>query len=85
MHSLAPERALDDADADITSRPPVLLIHGDRDEVIPPQALPRAVESLQARGITVRAHLSNGLAHGIDQTGLLLAGNFLGEVLALRP
>ena len=85
MHSLPPERALDEADADITSRPPVLLIHGDRDEVIPPQALPRAVESLEARGIKVRAHRSNGLAHGIDQTGLLLAGDFLGDVLATKP
>lgn len=85
IHSLPPERALDAVDADVTSRPPVLLIHGDSDEVIPPLALPRAVESLQAQGIEVRAHLSNGLAHGIDQTGLLLAGNFLSEVLAARP
>jgi len=85
MHSLPPGSPRNEADPDITSRPPVLLIHGDRDEVIAPQALPDAVESLQARGITVRAHLSNGLGHGIDQTGLLLAGNFLGQVLAVRP
>lgn len=82
IHVLPPERAMAEFDAAITARPPVLLIHGDLDQVIPPVALPRAVESLQARGIEVRAHLSNGLAHGIDGTGLTLAGNFLSEVLA---
>ncbi len=82
IHVLAPERAMAEFDAQIASRPPVLLIHGDLDQVVPPVALPRAVESLQARGIAVRAHLSNGLAHGIDRTGLTLAGSFLAEILA---
>lgn len=82
IHVLAPERALAAFDAEITSRPPVLLVHGDLDEVVPPMALPRAVESLQKRGIEVRAHLANGLGHGIDRTGLTLAGNFLAEKLA---
>ncbi|MCS0496758.1 dienelactone hydrolase family protein [Ancylobacter sp. MQZ15Z-1] len=82
IHVLPGEREIEAFDAAITSRPPVLLIHGDRDEVIPPQALPRAMESLESRGIAVRGHLSNGLGHGIDQTGLLLAGNFLNEILA---
>jgi phospholipase/carboxylesterase len=31
-------------------RPPVLLIHGDQDEVVPPQSLPEAAEALQAPG-----------------------------------
>lgn len=82
IHVLPPERAMAEFDAEIVARPPVLLIHGDLDQVVPPVALPRAVESLQARGIEVRAHLSNGLAHGIDATGLSLAGSFLSEVLA---
>lgn len=81
IHVLPEGAALEAADAQITSRPPVLLIHGDLDEVIPPVALPRAVESLSARGVDVRAHLSNGLGHGIDETGVMLAGRFLSEVL----
>ncbi|WP_428031771.1 alpha/beta hydrolase [Ancylobacter sp.] len=82
IHVLAPERAMAEFDAEIIARPPVLLVHGDLDQVIPPTALPRAVESLQRQGVEVRAHLSNGLAHGIDRTGLALAGTFLSEVLA---
>ncbi|GLK72203.1 phospholipase [Ancylobacter dichloromethanicus] len=82
IHVLPPARALAAFDAGIVARPPVLLIHGDLDQVVPPVALPRAVESLQGRGIAVRAHLSSGLAHGIDGTGLALAGSFLSEVLA---
>lgn len=82
IHVLPSERGMEAFDAEITARPPVLLIHGDLDPVIPPLALPRAVESLEARGVPVRAHLSSGLAHGIDPTGLSLAGTFLSEVLA---
>lgn len=82
IHVLPPEGATAAFAEEITARPPVLLIHGDLDQVIPPMALPRAVESLQQQGLAVRAHLSNGLAHGIDGTGLSLAGTFLTEVLA---
>ncbi|UOK72616.1 alpha/beta hydrolase [Ancylobacter polymorphus] len=82
IHVLPPEGATAAFAEEITARPPVLLIHGDLDQVIPPMALPRAVESLQQQGVAVRAHLSNGLAHGIDGTGLSLAGTFLTEVLA---
>lgn len=82
IHVLPPEGATAAFADEITARPPVLLIHGDLDQVIPPMALPRAVESLQQQGVAVRAHLSNGLAHGIDGTGLTLAGTFLTEVLA---
>lgn len=81
IHVLADERSQEAADAQIISRPPVLLIHGDQDEVIPPDYLPRAVESLTARGIKARSHVSKGLGHSIDQAGFQLAGAFLAEVL----
>ena len=35
----------------VTSRPPVLLVHGNRDDVIPPQALFQATEGLATLGI----------------------------------
>lgn len=82
VHVLPPAAGIDAFDAEITSRPPILLIHGDADAVVAPDYLPRAVESLQARGVNVRAHMTRGLGHGIDRTGLTLAGNFLQEVLA---
>jgi phospholipase/carboxylesterase len=81
IHVLADARSQEVADAQITSRPPVLLIHGDGDEVVAPHYLPRAVESLTARGIPVRSHVSAGLGHSIDRTGFQLAGTFLAEVL----
>ncbi len=36
--------------AEIKSRPPVLLVHGDRDDLIPPQALFQATQGLAALG-----------------------------------
>lgn len=81
LHVLPTERGMDAFDAEITARPPVLLVHGDRDEIIAPTYLSRAVDSLSARGIAVRSHLAPGLGHGIDPVGLRLAGAFLAEVL----
>jgi phospholipase/carboxylesterase len=43
---LRPELLEDEA----VSRPPVILIHGDADDVVPPQSLPQAAEALQAAG-----------------------------------
>ncbi len=45
---LEPELLADEA----VSRPPVLLIHGDQDEVVPPQSLPEAGEGAAGRGLT---------------------------------
>jgi len=57
--------------------PPVLLVHGDSDQVIPPQALFMSANALGGAGVSVQWHLSKGLAHGIDPAGLALAGQFL--------
>ncbi|MDQ0396298.1 alpha/beta hydrolase [Labrys monachus] len=68
--------------AEITARPPVLLVHGDRDEVIPPQALDYSVQGLGALGVPTEFHLSHGVGHGIDGDGLRLGGDFLARILA---
>ncbi len=67
--------------AEITARPPVLLIHGDEDEIVPVEALQAGVDGLAAAGVAVRAHVCAGLGHGIDQEGLELAGGFLAGYL----
>ncbi|HXJ02397.1 MAG TPA: prolyl oligopeptidase family serine peptidase [Micropepsaceae bacterium] len=64
--------------------PPVLLLHGDMDQVIPPQALIMSSTALGAVGVPVQWHMSKGLGHGIDGTGLTLAGQFLADVFAGR-
>jgi len=62
---------------EIAARPPVLLIHGDRDDLIPPQALFLAAQGLGALDIPVEWHLSQGIGHGIDNEGLRHGGEFL--------
>jgi len=62
---------------EIVARPPVLLVHGDRDDVIPVQALFQAAQSLAALDIPVEWHLSPGIGHGIDGEGLRHGGEFL--------
>ncbi len=66
------------ADA-IKSRPPVLLVHGDEDQVVPVAALHDAVEGLTAVGVDVRHAHRPGLPHGIDDEGIRLGMGFLAE------
>jgi phospholipase/carboxylesterase len=68
--------------AEITSRPPVLLVHGDQDQVIPVQALMHAAQGLAALDVPSEWHVSPGIGHGIDQDGLRLGGEFLAKQFA---
>ena len=74
---MSPERLA----AETVSRPPVLLLHGDADEVVPPQSLPEAGAALQAAGFTVYGHVMRGTGHGIAPDGLSIALAFLKDVL----
>ena len=67
--------------SEIKSKPPVLLVHGDADEVVPPQSLDDAKAALTTHGVSVEAHSRPGLGHGIDNEGLSLAATFLLNVL----
>jgi phospholipase/carboxylesterase len=67
--------------AEITSRPPVLLVHGDSDELIPVGALFHAAQGLSTLDVPVEWHLSQGVGHGIDQEGLRHGGEFLARRL----
>ncbi len=70
--------------AEITSRPPVLLIHGDQDQTIPVQALMHAAQGLAALEVPAEWHISPGVAHGIDQEGLRHGAEFLAKQFAKR-
>ncbi|MEM7076004.1 MAG: alpha/beta fold hydrolase [Pseudomonadota bacterium] len=77
---LGPELLAEEA----ISRPPVLLVHGDADDVVPPQSLPEAAEALQAAGWKeVYAHVMKGTAHGIAPDGLSVALAFMRDKLGL--
>ena len=76
---LQPESLVDE----VVSRPPVLLIHGDADDVVPPKSLPEAAQVLQDAGIDVYAHIMKGTAHGIAPDGLSVALAFMRERLGM--
>lgn len=67
------------------SRPPVLLIHGDADEIVPPRSLPDAAEALTGAGFALESVVRPGLGHGIDPEGLALGGRFLARHLVAAP
>ncbi len=62
---------------EISVRPPVMLVHGDADEIVPIHALHEAVAGLSTAGVGVIWHVSGGMGHQIDETGLEMAGDFL--------
>ena len=68
--------------AETRSRPPILLVHGDSDPVVPSSALFVSARVLGEAGFKVEWHARPGLAHGIDQEGLDLGQAFLRRVLA---
>lgn len=61
--------------------PPILLIHGDQDPMIPLEAMFMASEALAGAQIPVQWHVSLGIGHGIDEGGLRHGGLFLAQAL----
>ncbi|HEY9022608.1 MAG: prolyl oligopeptidase family serine peptidase [Paracoccaceae bacterium] len=69
---------------EVVSRMPILLVHGDADDVVPVQSLPQAAQALQDAGFTeVFAHIMKGTAHGIAPDGLSVALAFMRDKLSL--
>ena len=69
--------------AEVVSRPPILLVHGDQDPMVPVQSLPEAADALVAAGFEVYTHISKGVGHGIAPDGLGVAVQFMREKLGL--
>jgi phospholipase/carboxylesterase len=67
---------------EVKQKPPILLIHGDADPLIPSLALYAAARVLGDAGFQAEWHMRPGLEHGIDQEGLDLGVGFLKRVLA---
>ena len=66
------------------ARPPVLLVHGDQDQVVPPEALLFSAQGLGALRVPVEFHMSRGIGHGIDGEGLTLGVDFLVKAFDAR-
>ncbi len=67
---------------EVSARPPVLLIHGESDELIPANAMLETVQTLALYKVPTQWHICPNLGHGIDQTGLEIGGQFLQDVLS---
>lgn len=74
---LAPEALAGEARV----KPPVLLIHGDADEVVPFADMAAAGNALVAAGFDTYGHVMQGAGHGIAPDGLGVALQFLKERL----
>ncbi|OHC80308.1 MAG: phospholipase [Rhodospirillales bacterium RIFCSPLOWO2_12_FULL_67_15] len=66
---------------EIRARPPVLLVHGAADGIVPVESLDQAKTALDKNKVPVRAHVRPGIAHGIDEEGIRLGQEFLREAL----
>lgn len=74
---LRPERLA----AEARVKPPILLIHGDADPVVPFEDMQKAAEALMAAGFETYGHVMKGTGHGIAPDGLGVAVNFLRDRL----
>lgn len=66
---------------EVLSKPPILLVHGNVDDVVPFAEMQIAGEALQAAGIEVFGHVMQGTAHGISPDGLSVALSFMRDIL----
>ena len=68
--------------AEIRNRPPIHLIHGEADDVVPVENWGYASGVLKENGFTVTGHTTPRLAHSIDMHGIEDGGNFLKKIFA---
>jgi phospholipase/carboxylesterase len=68
--------------SEMTNKAPVLLVHGEADEVVPVTRSRDAAVALRAAGIAVEETYSGRLGHGIDDAGLTAGGLFLQRAFA---
>jgi phospholipase/carboxylesterase len=59
---------------EIADRPPVLLVHGEADDVVPVEGSRQAEAALEALAVPVEAVYRPGLGHGLDEAGIALGG-----------
>lgn len=70
---------------ELAGRPPVLLVHGREDQVVPIERGHAAEQALRAVGVPVESLWCPGLGHGIDAAGLAIGGLFLQRTFVEDP
>jgi phospholipase/carboxylesterase len=68
---------------ELRSRPPVLLVHGTDDPLVPFESMATAEMALKAAGVPVETLACPGIEHSIDPEGLQRGGLFLRQALSV--
>jgi phospholipase/carboxylesterase len=70
---------------ELRSKPPVLMIHGETDPVVPFAAMNSTKERLKAAGVPVKSMRRPGIGHEMDDDGVIAAGDFLSALVVHKP
>ena len=57
----------------------MIMVHGDQDELLPVTSMTDAAQRLRDNVIEVETHVSPGRGHGIDEVGVQIGTDFLGQ------
>jgi phospholipase/carboxylesterase len=66
---------------EIRSKPPVVMVHGDSDELLAVSEMETAAAALRENGVEIDTHVRPGLGHGIDEQGIRIGLEFVRKVL----
>ena len=65
----------------VQSRPPVMMIHGDEDDVVPPSAVMEAIRALGDHEVACGHHFCLGLGHSLNEEGAMMGAMFMTDCL----
>lgn len=68
--------------ASTIQKPPVTLVHGDSDSVVPVEAYHHAMATLKDAGFEVDGHVRPHLDHGIDEEGIEIGAAFFSRIFS---
>ena len=63
----------------------MVMINGDKDELVPADVQPIAIETFKEVGVNIEGHIRPGLGHSIDEVGIEIAQDFLRNIFSLSP
>jgi phospholipase/carboxylesterase len=69
--------------SELKSQPPVLMVHGTIDDVVPVAALYEGVSALQASGVRVRGEVIPDLGHSLNDKCIMEGMGFLAECFGI--
>lgn len=74
----------DSLGSEIAAKPPVLLCHGQADDIVPFDFMPAALEALRQAGVSAEGLARPGLGHGLDDDSVKAGMFFLAECFGVN-